>query len=330
VTVDLMERLARANPVSELPAVASPEGLRDLIEDDHPFSHSSQSPHGGTRIGRRRGRTALAGLVLVVCASVTTVLLVASSSNSGLNVLAAVYAATVPKPGITEAVTLTHTYGGPGHDRVARLREWSDSSSHRRRGLTTFMGSHSHPGVAQVDVVYAPGVWEAWSNARGSSFLPRSGRPNVVHRIRWSGSFHPNDERMGFLGGGLVGIEWSQLYRGLYRKGQMRVVGHERHSGRLLWKLEASPARARARAREDHTQFFVLVDPHTFLPVYTRLINLALKGHPTVSESELLSYRTLASTPASRRALDIVLQHPGAQVVTQAGVGPSSRAVPKH
>jgi hypothetical protein len=95
----------------------------------------------------------------------------------------------------------------------------------------------------------------------------------------------------------------------------------------LLWKLEASPARAKARAREDHTQFYVLVDPHTFLPVYTRLINLALPGHPTVYESELLSYRTLASTPANEKVFDLALQHPKAQVVSQAGVKPPTRLV---
>lgn len=323
MTVDPMERLARANPVPEPPVVASPEGLRRLIEHDSPSGSPKERPRKRAYV--RRG--ALVGTASVVCASMVTVLLLAGSSDPGLNVLAAVYAATAPKQGIVEAVTITHTYGGPGHDSVDRLREWSDASTGLRRGLTSIEGSPSRPGGGQIDVVYTPSMWEAWSNARGSGSLPwnRAHTPNVVHRFSWSGSFHPNDQHMGFLGGGLVGAEWAELFRALYSKGQMRVVGHERHAGRLLWKLEASPARAKERAREDHTQFYVLVDPHTFLPVYTRLINLALAGHPTIYESELLSYRTLPSTPANEKLFDLTLQHPEARVVSQTVAKPPTQ-----
>jgi hypothetical protein len=323
VTVDVMARLARANPVPEPPAVDAPERLRHLIEDDH---RSSGADARSPRRAHVRSR-ALAGIASIACVGVAAVLLLAGSSGSGSNVLAAVYAATAPKPGIVEAVTLTRTFGGPGHDSVARLRDWSEASSERRRGLTTFTGSRFRSGVAQIDVVYEPREWEMWGDDRGFRLLPQltDREPNIVHRIRWSGAFQPNDQHLGFLGGGiLVGAEWAQLFRTLDSKDQMRVVGQERHSGRLLWKLEASPARAEARAREDHTQFIVLVDPHTFLPVYTRLINLALPGHPTVSESEQLSYRTLPSTAANEKLFDLALQHPQAQVVNQAGVGPSS------
>jgi hypothetical protein len=323
VTVDVMERLARANPVSELPAVDAPAALRELIEH---ADRSGDECVGSQRRPRARSR-ALIGIASIACVSVVAVLLLAGSSGSGSNVLAAVYAAAAPKPGIVEAVTLTRTFGGPAHDSVARLHEWSDASTARRRGLSTFTGSRFRSGVAQIDVVYKPREWEAWGNDRGFSLLSHSvdPKPNIVHRIRWSGSSQPNDEHLGFLGGGgLLGAEWAQLFRTLYSKGQMRVVGHERHSGRLLWKLEASPARAEARAREDHTQFIVLVDPHTFLPVYTRLVNLALPGHPTVYESEQLSYRTLPSIAANEKLFDLAAQHPHARVVSQVVLAPSS------
>jgi hypothetical protein len=322
MTVDVMARLARANPVPAPPAVDAPESLRRLIEDDRSSVPGAES----SRRSRARER-ALVGIASTACVCVAAVLLLAGSSGSGSNVLAAVYAAAAPKAGIVEAVTLTRTFGGPGHDSVARLREWTDASTASRRGLTIFTGSRFRSGAAQIDVVYKPRELEAWGNDRGFRLLPQSTNrePNIVHRIRWSGAFHPNDEHLGFLGGGiLVGAEWARLFRTLYTKGQMRVVGRERHSGRLLWKLEASPARAEARAREDHTQFVVLVDPHTFLPVYTRLVNLALPGHPTVSESELISYRTLASNNVDEKLFDLALQHPQAQVVSQAGVDPSS------
>lgn len=326
MTADAMARLARANPVPELPAVEAPEGLCHLIEDD---DRSRGAGAGSPRRSRVRGRV-LAGIASIACVSAAAVLLLAGSSGSGSNVLAAVYAATMPKPGIVEAVTLTRTFGGPRHSSVARLREWNEASSARRRGLTTFTGSRFRSGMAQIEVVYKPRQWEAWGNDHGVGLLPELAghKPNVVHRISWSGAYQPNDEHLGFLGGGLVGAEWAQLFHTLYGKGQMRVVGHERHAGRLLWKLEASPARAAARAREDHTQFIVLVDPHTFLPVYTRLINLALAGHPTMYESEQLSYRTLPSTAANEKLFDLALQHPQAQVVNQ--VGPSPHAPQRH
>jgi hypothetical protein len=321
-----MERLARANPVPEPPEVGAVEALRRLIEDDARSSVAGEQPLVPSRAHVRS--RALGGIVSIACASVAAVLIFAGSSGTGSNVLAAVYAATAPRPGIVEAVTLTRTFGGPGHGSVARLREWSEASTARRRGLTTFTGSRFRSGVAQIDVVYKPRESEFWGNDRGFGLLPQStvGKPNVVDRISWSGAFHPNDEHVGFLGGGgLVGAEWAPTFRTLYSKGQMRVVGHERRNGRLLWKLEASPARAEARAREDHTRYFVLVDPHTFLPVYTRLINLALPGHPTVYESEQLSYRTLPSTAANGKLFDLALQHPHAQVVTRAGVGHGAR-----
>jgi len=64
------------------------------------------------------------------------------------------------------------------------------------------------------------------------------------------------------------------------------------------------------------------VDPHTFLPVYTRLINLALPGHPTIYETELLGYRTLPAGDASQRVFDLAAQHPASQVLVQAGKSP--------
>jgi hypothetical protein len=338
VNVDVIARLARANPVSEPPAVDAPEGLRQLIEDDDRSDRaeigsdrSGDAGAGSPRRARVRGR-ALAGVASIVCASVVAVLLLAGSPGSGTNVLAAVYAATAPKPGIVEALTLTRTFGGPGHGSVARLREWSEAASASRRGMTTFTGSRFRSGTAQIDVVYKPREWELWGDDHGVRLLPQAiaSDPNIVHRVRWSGAYQPNDEHLGFLGGGLVGAEWAQLFRTLDGKGQMRVVGHERHAGRLLWKLEASPAQAAARAREDHTQFIVLVDPHTFLPVYTRLIDLALPGHPTDYESEQLSYRTLPATAANEKLFDLALQHPQARVVDQTVTRPSPGPARRH
>jgi hypothetical protein len=59
-------------------------------------------------------------------------------------------------------------------------------------------------------------------------------------------------------------------------------------------------------------------------PVYTRLVNLALAGHPTIYESEQLSYRTLPSTAANEKLFDLAVQHPQARVVSQVLLAPSS------
>ncbi|MGA9874443.1 MAG: hypothetical protein WBQ21_01390 [Solirubrobacteraceae bacterium] len=332
---DPMALLVAANPVPQPPPVDSPEALRRRIEAE---AEREQAPGSAERRFVRTGergrvlggrvrwvRPAFGGLLLAVLVSVAGVLLSAGSPGPGLNVLAAVYAATMPKPGIVETVTLTRSYSGAGRERTERLREWSDSGLQFKRGLTTVTGSHipaSNPKI--LDVVYTPRVWEAWSNTRGSSLLPWNGshQPNTVHRIAWYRSFHPDEQRMGFAGEGLVGEAWAQRFRSLYRAGQMRVVGHQRRGGRSLWKIEEGAAGAKARAREDGTRYYVLVDPHTFLPVYTRLINLALPGDPAIYETELLGYRTLSAGDASQRVFDLAAQHPSSRVLVQPGKSP--------
>jgi hypothetical protein len=330
---DSIARLAAANPVQSPPPVDPPEVLRRRIEAQAAEPEQAVGPGNG-RLARtgaphrmlggrvRWARPALGGLLLAVVASVVAVLLSAGSPSPGLNVLAAVYAATMPKPGVVETVTITHTYGGSGHDRVERLREWSDSGLQLKRGLTTVTGSHLSASNPQIlDVVYTPRAWEEWSNTRGASLLPwRSPhQPNVVHRITWHRSFHPDDQQMGFVGEGVVGDAWAQRFRSLYLAGRMRVTGHERRGGRSLWRIEEGPAETRGRAREDGTRYYVLVDPHSFLPVYTRLINLTLPGHPTIYETELLGYRTLPYSDASQRVFDLAAQHPASRVLVEAG-----------
>jgi hypothetical protein len=327
--------LAAANPVPQPPPVASPEALRRRIEAEVEREQTvgagedriaCRGPRRRVLGGRVRWvRPALGGLLLAVLASVAGVLLSAGSPAPGLNVLAAVYAATMPKPGIVETVTLTRSYGGHGRERTERLREWNDSRLRLKRGLTTVTGSNIPGSDPQVlDVVYTPRVWEAWSNARGSSLLPWNShyQPNTVHRVTWSRSFHPDAQRMGFAGGGVVGEAWAQRFRTLYRAGQMRVVGHEHRGGRSLWTIEEGAAGARAREHEDGTRYYVLVDPHTFLPVYTRLINLALPGHPTIYETELLSYQTLPAGDTNQRVFDLAAQHPASRVLAQSGKSP--------
>lgn len=333
---DPIARLAAANPVPEPPPVDPPEILRRRLEAEEgrggPLNGEEARPartavRGGARAGRARWvRPAMGGLVAAV-AIVAVVLLGAGSSSPGLNVLAAVYAATLPKPGIVEAVTLTRTYGGPGHERSELLREWSDSASRRKRGLTTITGSHISSSDPEIlDAVHASDVYEEWTNVRGAGLLPRTtgGQPNVVHRITWYGSFHPNLLQLAFVGEGVVGDAWAQRFRALYRAGQWRVVGHERRGGRSLWMIEQDAVVAKARAHEEGTRYYVLVDPHTFLPVYTRLINLDRPGHPTIYETELLSYRALTAAAAGQSLFNLAAQHPRSRVITQAGEAPRS------
>lgn len=316
MTVSPIERLVRLNPVPEAPPVPPAELLCRSIVEDLPAARLQER----ITVRRRAGRLRLALAVSAMGACAASVLLAVGSSNTGVNVLAAVYAATSAEPvGIVESLTITHSYPGPGRERTERLREWSEASTRSRRGLTVFTNG-SPAGADTTDVLYTPGVWELWNEGPGAARLPwgRRATKNAIVRVRWTGSRRPDSQMMGFGGeGGLVGDQFAELFRNLYLKHQLRVVGRVRHAGRLLWKLEATPALAARRAREDGTQYYVLVDPETFLPVYTRLIDLARPGHPTMSESELVSYRTLASTPANEKLFDLSVQHPRARVLTR-------------
>lgn len=196
---------------------------------------------------------------------------------------------------------------------------------HRERGLTTITGSHIPSGGPEIlDTVHTSDVYEGWANARAAGLLPRmtGGQSNTVHRITWYGSYHPELQRLAFVGAGVVGDAWAQRFRALYRAGQWRVVGHLRRGGRSLWMIEQDAAGAKARAREEGTRYYALVDPHTFLPVYTRLINVARPGNPTIYETELLSYRSLSATTFDQSLFDLAKQHPGSPVLTQAGLSP--------
>jgi hypothetical protein len=59
-------------------------------------------------------------------------------------------------------------------------------------------------------------------------------------------------------------------------------------------------------------RLIVLVDPKTFLPVSERQVDVALPGHPTTVESNLINYRRLSAgeldpkllSPPSIRALE--------------------------
>ncbi len=115
----------------------------------------------------------------------------------------------------------------------------------------------------------------------------------------------------------LEGVEGIALYRTLYRNGLMRLVGRERRDGRSLWKLESRPASYDANGRRVaiHTRLVVLVDPKTFLPIVERLIDVVLPGHPTLLESDLLSYRRLPSSEGHSKLFELTAQHPNARVL---------------
>ena len=298
---DTMKRLARANPVKvppSVPSFARPDG--EARERPPARGHA-----------RRNGALALAAMA---GAAVISVVLASSSSRSPVDVLAAVYAATAPRGGIVESTTIIRSNLGPGHRSTERLHEWVQASAGRQRAVMSMSNSHGH---ANIDVVYLPRTWEIWRAGTTDSSLPFSRvARNTILRVQWTGSGGRAQEHLG-VRSGLVGEQWTQTFHTLYLKHQFRVAGKVRHRGQMLWKLEATPARARVRAREDQTSYYVLVDPRSFLPVYTRLIDLARPSDPTLSEVELVSLHTLPVTATNERLFDLTLQHPGTRVVTE-------------
>jgi hypothetical protein len=296
--------------VLDPPAVESPERLRRLIEDDAPAFDIGERPaaRSTTEEGRRLRRRALVAVPICLAASAIGVVLSSGSSGPGVNVAAAAYAATSPRPGIVEAVFVTRILRGSEAGGSLRQREWLDSTKGLRREQSSTSGPDGDTREKHVlESVSAPRRWESWSTGHEA---------NVITRVKVSREVRMN---MAFGGIPLIGVEGITLFRQLYRRGGMALVGREHHEGRLLWKLESRPFSEGNRRRLEvgrQTKFIVLVDAKTFLPVTERQIDIALPGHPVVVESNLLSYGRYVGTESEGRLFDLVYQHAGARVRT--------------
>lgn len=322
---DPIERFRALDPAENLPYTEPPDGVLEAIlalPRDHvalserrltwlpsAFTAITAKSTGSAdprRSHRRLRRGMLAGLPLGVGALATVAVLFLGSSDPGLNVAAAAYAATAPKQGIVEYLSLVHIYRGIHAGSTLRQREWIEASGARRRELDTITEPHDRSQSTRIsDWSFSPRAFEHWESGRGSNVVLRVSRPPMRYYPD-----HPGFE----IGGGITldGVEGIKLYRLLYHDGQVRSAGHERRDGRLLWKLESHPE---PRGIDNHTRLIVLVDPHTFLPVFERQIDIDLPGHPAIVESELLSYRTVVGTPAGGSVFDLAAQHPGTQVL---------------
>jgi hypothetical protein len=311
MSVDPLERLARANPVPIPPVVESPERLRGLIGADR--GHASLVKRRFARGCFRRG--ALAGLPLTAAASVAAVLLVLGSSSPAVNVAAAAYAATAPRAGIVEIDSLIHIYRGSEAGTVLRQQEWIDAALDRQREVDTATALDGRGGGARInDWSFTPGSLEQWSNGPGAG---------GVHRYVGAYSTHYADHP-GFDINGIAidGVDGIAFFRALYRDGQVRVDGRERRDGQVLWRLESHPE---PRGIDRHTRLIVLVDPRTFMPLFERQVDLQAPGHPAMVDSELQSYRTVPATPANERIFDLSAQHPGTTLYTLSKPGPPGR-----
>ena len=334
MSIDTMTRLAAANPVAVAPAVESPERLRRLIEDDARALDLDERGRGSNtsralRKASRLRRRALVAVPVCIAVSVAGVLLTSGSSGPGVNVAAAAYAATSPRRGVVEAVFLARVFEGSEAGASLRQREWIDSSKGLRREQVSTTGPYGDRAETHVlESVSAPRRWESWSGGRERSVVTRVSLP---HDVRMN---------LAFDGISLTGIEGIGLYRQLYRLGGMKLVGRERHKGRLLWKLESRPiangrrltvathTRRAVLTVATHTRLVMLADPKTFLPVIERQIDVAQAGHPVIVENDLLSYRHYPGGESEGRLFDLALQRPSARVHTNNGRFP--RFVPQH
>ncbi len=290
--------LAAANPVPELPATEPPERLRRLIEAE------------GQRVGGAQRRTPSRRMVRTMAAAVAMLaatvglLLSNGASSPDLNIAAAAYAATSSGSGVLEARFLDSMFLSRGRVVVSHHREWIDASTgmrRERRTLSVLISRHPH---VVYELASSPDWIETWSSAAGER--------NVIQRIRYP--------RAASGGGAAQAPAGIATYRRLYRERSIRLAGHERRDGRLLWKLEGDVAFA---FRSFHAKpvpimaVVVLVDPRTYLPVVQRTVSL-LPGHrrQVQTESELLGYRRLPGDAASEALLKLSVQHPLARVVT--------------
>jgi hypothetical protein len=337
-TQDPIERFRALDPAEKLPYTEPSDGVLEAIlalPRDHVAPSESRrtwlpsafttiiakstGPADPRRSHRRLRRGMLAGFPLGVGALATAAVLLLGSSGPGLNVAAAAYAATAPKQGLVEYLSLVHIYRGTHAGSTLRQREWIEASGVRRRELDTITEPHGRSRSTRVsDWSFAPRAFERWESGRGSNVVLRVSRPTTP--------YYPDHPGFDIGGITLDGVEGIKLYRLLYRDGQVRAVGRERRDGRLLWKLESHPE---PRGIDNHTRLIVLVDPHTFLPVFERQIDIALPGHPAIVESELLSYRTVVGTPAGGSVFDLAAQHPGTQVLNMVPAAPRALPTPR-
>lgn len=309
--LDPAERLSYAAPADDVLQAILALPRDDLAVPERPRRASAAPTARTTRSRARRERHrplprgVLAGVPLAAAAFAAVAVLIAGSSGSGLNVAAAAYAATTPKPGIVEYLSIVHVYRGVNAGSTLRQQEWIEASGDRRRELDTITGPSGQSQSTRVsDWSFSQPTFERWES---------NSEPNVVVSVaRAPSPYYP--DHPGFEIGAITldGVEGIKLYRQLYRDGQVRMVGRERRGGRLLWKLESHPEQ---RGIDDHTRLIVLVDPHTFLPVFERQVDITLPGHPAIVESELLSYRAVARAAAGASVFNLAAQHPGTHVV---------------
>ncbi|MGH2878190.1 MAG: hypothetical protein ACRDK4_01090 [Solirubrobacteraceae bacterium] len=261
----------------------------------------------------RRSR-ALAALPLLAAAIVALVLLSSGASNPTLNVAAAAYAATTAPSGVVESTFLTRVYRGAGAGEAFHQRQWLQGATGRRRELNALSDPTSQSDPYEVnDWVFAPRRWENWSAGTHA---------NVIHRVLLRAHAPDLKVHFAFGGIGIYGAEGIALYRRLYRAGAIRLVGKQGYQGRQLWKLENHSAELE---RASHTRFVVLVDPHNFLPILVRQLDIRLPTHPTIVESAMLSYRVLPNGAAGEKLFDLAAQHPAARVLTRTSSGPHFR-----
>jgi hypothetical protein len=311
---DPIRRLVAADPVSAPPEIESPERLRCLIEQE------GLSPTQGCSREAKRGgapRRMLLGSLLAAGVCVALLLFDGGSPSPGVNVGAEAYAAITPKSGIVEAVFIAHSFGARGGE-ILRQQEWQDSATHQIRELDTLQEPGLDPSRTRTQITdwsFSPRVSEEWGGTLSSSSIRRERIPagtrfQLVVRLQ-----HQNRtliKHIAFAGIGMYGIESLDLFRQLYRRGWMRLAGHERGHGRSLWRLESRPVGARGTS----TRLVVLVDPSSFLPVLERQLSLSDPSHPRVLvENELVRYRTIK--PGSPSIFDLAAQHPGAPVVVR-------------
>jgi hypothetical protein len=301
MTSAAMQRLTAANPVPEAPPVAPAEHLRALIEHQQPQA----APTRRTAAHNRHSAFA-ATMLLCLAIALAGAFLSGGSTGPALNVAAAAYAATAPRPGVVEGVWVTRVLRGSQRGSVLRQREWLDTTGNRRRESDEIRGPKQ--SVQRSDWVFAQGRDEYWG-------APPEGPANAQPRVRRVLGSTDNRLVHGAFGGiELAGLEGIALYRSLYRHGEMRLAGKVRQGKRVLWKLESHESAA--VAREEHTRLVVLVDSHSFLPVSEREIDTAAAGDPAIVESNLLSYRVLERSQVPKSVFNLASAHPRSQLST--------------
>lgn len=314
MSVDVMQRLAAANPVSppedshDTPSAHA--ALQRILSTD-PSDGSPRDTRQRHRLGRRRALLVTPAVALTV--AIAAVVVLTGGGSQGSSLISNAYAATNSAGVILHYVEIeTSTSSNTAPTSVSRAyvrtEVWESGSSwhtfesdtyRQRYGHITSVRSESAEALTATGIAlesYIPGGQGGPSPA-GHLFkrkYPRTKRAacDIIMSL-----FRP------VVAPGAAGCTPISALRALYRSGGLRAAGQVRQGGRIVDVLK----RGDLHGFLPGWQITVFLDPSTFAPLEIRVSS----SPGNLDIVRFSDYRRIPLTPSSAKLLTLE-PHPGA------------------